>query len=601
MFSYSIRLKVLTEGGKDYANVELPYGNDRVGFTVDSIGGRTIHRDGTVIPFTGKPYEKLVEKGRGYKIKAKVFTLPAVEVGSILEYRYKLHYNDAYYSSPDWYVQGDLFIRKAHYSWKPTTQPIDKEGEGLTNRVAWTPVLPAGVKVEEKKLIGSDGSEITLDLNDVPALAKESLMAPPESLSYRVLFYYTGYKTSDEYWKAAGKRWSKAHDKFIGPGKGVNELVEKTVTANESQQDKLRKLYDAVMKVENTDYTRARSSQEEKAAGLKEISSADDVLQRQRGSSDQIAALFVAMARAAGMKAYVMGVADRSRRIFMPGYLSLGQLDDDLAIVVLDGKDVVFDPGERYCDFKHVAWMHTMSGGLRQTDNGTALVGGLMENAATEHVTRIADLELDERGEATGKVTVTYNGDPARYWRQQALRGDETSLNADLKTEMEQELPGGMEVRVTKVRGLVEYTKPLMVDYEVKGAIGSSTGKRLLVQANLFQVNAKPTFPESRREHRVVLHYPVYYQDAVRVKYPPTMSVESVPPAEQARMKDVAGYDVSSKQAPGSVISYRNLQVGEVMFPVKDYAELRGFYNKVEAKDQESLVLVRAATVAATK
>jgi len=110
MFSIYIRLKVLTERGKEYSNVELSFtrGRDGSGFTVDDIQGRTIHPDGTIIPFTGKPYEKLVEKGQGIKMMAKVFTMPDVSVGSIIEYRYKLRYHDEYVESPQWYIQSNL-------------------------------------------------------------------------------------------------------------------------------------------------------------------------------------------------------------------------------------------------------------------------------------------------------------------------------------------------------------------------------------------------------------------------------------------------------------------------------------------------------------
>src|SRR5215468_697668 len=86
-WSVYVRLKVLTEKGKEHANVELGYGShhDGGGFTVGDIAGRTIHPDGTIIPFTGKPYEKLIEKTHEYKRMAKVFTLPDVQVGSIIE------------------------------------------------------------------------------------------------------------------------------------------------------------------------------------------------------------------------------------------------------------------------------------------------------------------------------------------------------------------------------------------------------------------------------------------------------------------------------------------------------------------------------------
>src|ERR1700755_2150049 len=117
MYSIYTRLKVLTDRGKEYANVELQFakGRERMGFTVDNIEGRTIHPDGTIIPFTGKPYEKLVEKTQGIKVMSKVFSMPDVTIGSILEYRYKLRYDDMYFQAPSWYVQSDLFTRKAHY------------------------------------------------------------------------------------------------------------------------------------------------------------------------------------------------------------------------------------------------------------------------------------------------------------------------------------------------------------------------------------------------------------------------------------------------------------------------------------------------------
>ena len=75
------RIKVLTDRGKEHATVELTqFERDDLGYTVGDIQGRTIHPDGTIIPFTGKPFEKLIEKSRDSKLMAKVFTMPDVEV-----------------------------------------------------------------------------------------------------------------------------------------------------------------------------------------------------------------------------------------------------------------------------------------------------------------------------------------------------------------------------------------------------------------------------------------------------------------------------------------------------------------------------------------
>ncbi len=84
----------------------------------------------------------------------------------------------------------------------------------------------------------------------------------------------------------------------------------------DTQDQKLRKIYAAVMKLENTNFTREHSSEEEKSQGFKEVRTTDDIWTRKRGNDDQITELFVAMARAAGMKAYLAAVTSRDRSLF---------------------------------------------------------------------------------------------------------------------------------------------------------------------------------------------------------------------------------------------------------------------------------------------
>ena len=603
--SFYVRLKVLTEGGKEFANVELPYYAGAAGTKIDDIAGRTIQPDGSIVPFTGKPYEKIVEKGvsngQNYKVKVKVFSLPAVAVGSIIEYRYSLRTDDHYFNHPDWMVQTDLYTRKAHYMWRPTDLLLTSaDGKQTSSTVAWTPILPPGVQVKQSNVQikrGYDGGNIQLDLDvqDIPPIPKEAFMPPMQSLSYKVLFYYTSYKTTKEYWNAQGKDWSKARDKFIGPGSGVTAEA-KTLTAGvDSPEQKLRKIYSEVMSLENTDFTREHEVSEDKAAGLKDIKNTDDVLARKRGNGDQLTELFVAMARASGMKAYVMGVADRNRHFFIPGYLSLNQLDDLVAIVNVGGKEMYFDPGQRYCGFGLLTWQHSLVGGLAQTDGVPQLISTPGPTYQDAHIKRIADLSLDEQGVATGSVTLEYTGDSALVWRHDALRGDETSVRAALRRHLEGELPGGLEIRVETIDNLAQSDLPLKVTYFVKGAIGSPTGKRLLVPANLFETNSKPRFPEPKRDLPIDMHYPSYTQDAVRLTLPDSLAIESAPVGSQATIAGTAAFSTRSTAAPHAITLYRNFTMGRSLFESSAYDQLRGFYGKVEAGDQETLVLTRAS------
>src|SRR5437588_8774594 len=76
------RIKILTDKGMSYADVELPVYPQH---SISDLKARTVHPDGKIIEFTGKPFEKTIIKGKGIKFLAKIFTLPEVTIGSIAE------------------------------------------------------------------------------------------------------------------------------------------------------------------------------------------------------------------------------------------------------------------------------------------------------------------------------------------------------------------------------------------------------------------------------------------------------------------------------------------------------------------------------------
>jgi len=102
------RIKILNDKGKQYADVEIeipPEGS------VGGIKARTIHPDGSIVDFTGKPFQKTLIKGRGIKFLADTLTMPDVTPGSIVEYKYKVTWpgilTDNY-----WVVQHNLYTVK---------------------------------------------------------------------------------------------------------------------------------------------------------------------------------------------------------------------------------------------------------------------------------------------------------------------------------------------------------------------------------------------------------------------------------------------------------------------------------------------------------
>jgi hypothetical protein len=101
------RIKILTEEGRKYADVEIPFVREQG--NIINLRARTVRPDGTIANFEGKPFDKTIVKARGLKYLAKTFTLPDVQVGSIIEYHYMYDPQEGYVFNSSWILSEELF------------------------------------------------------------------------------------------------------------------------------------------------------------------------------------------------------------------------------------------------------------------------------------------------------------------------------------------------------------------------------------------------------------------------------------------------------------------------------------------------------------
>jgi Domain of Unknown Function with PDB structure (DUF3857) len=593
--SFYMRIKILSEKGKEYADQEIDYEGGQ--FRVAEVEGRTIHSDGTVIPFTGKPYQKLVERSGKEKYKATVFTLPDVQVGSILEYRYSLTYESNLVVSPRWYLQGALYTRKAHFYFLPTTHELeDGHGGAQPARVGYTAVLPPGAKV----VFAPASQSYSLDVEKIPAYPKEDYLPPMHNYTFRALFYYTIARTTDEYWATEGKYWSKGVERFIDAGK-LSSIESQIVSPADTPAQKLQKIYGAVMTIENTTFTREHTEAEDRALGLK-TKIAADIWAQKRGNRDEITRLFVGLARAAGFNAYVGYVTNRDRNLFVPDYLDMAQLDDEIAIVEVEGKEKFFDPGERYAAFGDLHWKHAAAGGIRQTDRGAVVfwTPGPAYQSSTE--LRSAYLKIEPDGKVTGSIRIVLTGTPALRWREFALDNDQDALKQQFTATVQHQMPAGVEVKTDHFLGLTDWQTNLQAVLSVTGSMGTVTGKRVFLPATFFEATSQPLFALEKRTEPIDLNYPYSVQDSVTIKLPPAFEIESLPKDTEFTFPQNALYRAKFTREADTMNAARIMVVGNILYKADEYPQLKDFYQKVIAKDKEPAVLQfsqRAGTAAA--
>lgn len=577
--TYYERIKVLTEKGKEAATVRFTHDPD----TKFEVEARTIHVDGTVIPMTDKPADLVEFKTKDEQVNSLAFTLPGAEVGSILEYRVKFRF-PSFAPYPTWMIQQHMFVHKAHYSYKAGS---------------WSGVTCISRLVGDAKVVDDKKGTFTLDLTDVPALPDEDWMPPLNTFKWKVSFFYTQFRSKQEYWNAAEKFWADFVREFTNPTGTLKKAVEGMVAPGDSETVKAQKIYAAVMKLENTDFTREKTKVERKKEKIKDIHNAQDVWRDQSGNGDEIALLFVALCRAAGLNVVPMKVVDRSRALFDEGLLNAGQMDDYLAVAKLDGKDFYLDPGEKMCPFGMLHWKHALAKGFQLSDKTAIFAITPSPNYKGSGVNREADLKVDATGSVQGNIRCILRGQDALHWRQIALENDDEEVKKKFNEWMAEYLPEGVQGDFDHFLGMDDYGAFLMANVRVSGSLGAATGKRFFLPGLFFEAKSKHSFvSEEKRAIPVDLHYARTEEDDVTYRLPEGFTVEGSPPSGDVSWPDHAVLNISTKAAGGTVEVVRKFLYNYTILGPDAYKDLHDFYQKMAAADQQPLILTRSVAVA---
>jgi hypothetical protein len=598
------RIKILKDSAKEMATVSLGY--LRGGMEIAAIQGRTIHPDGSITDLAVKPADLMRAKQGDMEIHEVVFNLPAVETGSIIEYYYQLRYasksgtsSGGMCSDPAWEIQGNYPVRKAHYSFAPCPGVLDsaagvggfgimdEHGQMLYN-LSWYMHLPAG-----KTLQPSIAKRFDLDLSDIPPLPNEAWMPPIESHRYEVRFYYTAGNTADVYWAQQARYFLGDVNRFADTSNAIKSAAAGIVSPSDSDLDKAQKLYATVQALDNTDFSRAKGKAELKANGFRVAKRADDTWNQKSGSGQDIALLYLALLRGAGLNAYPMKVVDRRYNTFNPNYLDAGQLNAFVVILDTSGKEIFLDPAEKMCPFGLVSWRHSGTGGIRQTASGAGPgITPLLPYSANA-LTRRASLTVASDCSVTGKLNFTFTGQQALYWRQLALREDDSAVRGDFDRWLQTQVPAGTQAHVENFSNLDNITADLTAEASITGTPGSVTGKRILLPAAFFTNGETRTFTsEANRQLPVDMEYAAQVKDGVLYHLPAGYTVEAAPAAANIPWPSHAVYVFKPTPSDNGLNIGTALTRAFTSLDPGEYGQLRDFYQKVAAATQQQVVLV---------
>jgi hypothetical protein len=130
--------------------------------------------------------------------------------------------------------------------------------------------------------------------------------------------------------------------------------------------------------------------------------------------------------------------------------------------------------------------------------------------------------------------------------------------------------------------------------------MGTLAGKRVIMPGSFFEARVKPLFAETKRENPVDLRYPYATEDRITVKLDSGLSLEGLPTDASVPMEKLAAYNVKYKSDANTFSEDRVIVVGSARFKKEEYPQLRDFFQKAGAQDQQQLVLKRSPVEAAS-
>jgi hypothetical protein len=577
------RIKILTEEGRKFADVEIPF--DKKNEYIRSIQARTIRPDGSVVNFDGTVYEKPIAKARGVKLLAKTFTIPDVQVGSIIEYRYRHGFESNFVFDSKWVLSQELFTKHAKFSLDPY-RPFGMH-------CSWPAGLPPGTPEPKEK-----GGKIRLEAQDIPAFVPEEYMPPENELKYQVDFIYIpdlihdSEKDPKAFWKKYGKAAYHQVEDFVDKRRAMTEAVAQIVAPGDSAEAKLRKIYERTQGLRNTSYERRMSEQEGERENLKQAANVEDVWKRGYGNGVEIAWLFLALVRAAGIPADPVIVSTRGAHFFHANVMNPNDLNSNVVVVTLDGKELYLDPGTALVPFGALPWGETAVSGLRLTDDGGDWLRTPPLDPKDSRIERRGHLQLTSSGTLEGKLTVTYTGQEALWRRLEERHEDDTDRKRFLEDQIKADIPSGADVDLTNHPNWDSASQSLVAEYKLKvPGWAAAAGQRALLPVGLFGAQDSHAFQHAARIHPLYFNFPHQSADNITVELPANWKISSLPKPRGAD-RDSFVYSIWSEGGDESLLLYRALTINTMLVNTKDYAMVRDFFQTVRAGDQDQVILL---------
>ncbi len=570
-FTRHVRIKVFNaQGADDVGDIVVGY---RDKDKLKGLKAQTITPDGKKHEVSGGS----IHSRESENTKEKAFSFPAIEPGSILEYRYE-NVNDRFTALDPWYFQSDLYTLTSSFTL------MLAPGFTYSSLARNIPSFEQEPKVDNNAM--SKDRSFTWTRTDLPPVTEEPYMSAARdylsSLYCQLVSYESSYQKANFItgWPDLGEIYTNYVEDFAHSDDGVKELVASITDPGAPKKEvNARAIYKYVAKEVRTKNTGEYWSHD----------NLGKMLADKFGTSDEKNVLLVKMLREAGIEAWPVMISSRDHGVFNPDLYQITQFNSVIAYAVVDSIGIFLDASNRFCPYGSLP-ANTMTNGGLLLDGKNSEVVRLFASLPKCYRIDATSIEIDTSGKAHCTSTV-------------GLTGYFTSIYGSLYDSEEPEdfVKKRFAGRVSDDYQLGDYSFDfdttnnqckLNIAYTAND-LTESLDENLLVTPTAYYFNKNP-FTLKQRAFPVDFDFPFTYQNIVSITCDGDYRARQLP-VDTTFEIDGATFERQTVADSGMVTITCKLAVVDPKFSPTKYGALRQFFTSVEEVENQKVVFSKVA------